>query len=275
MFGQTGTGKTYTAFGLVERLAAYLHDLEEREVDHEPRDHPGVMAPVGGRDDHQSQSCCASVSGESADSSDHRESSASTASEQDTLSISCTSCIVRCFELAGKKGDDGGFDLLNERARVRLLEDAEGRVRVRRNNKDVGEFVARPGHPADGASASHEHGDHIEGAVESTTDESENKKEAEKSTTGEDDPNTSGTPVLTSLFEKAKKWRLSTCTQRNEASSRSHAVLELEFLGPGAGVLRIVDLAGSERNYETTDHDIERARQGGFVNSSLATLKVG
>jgi len=109
---------------------------------------------------------------------------------------------------------------------------------------------------------------------------------------------------------KALAWRTSEVTERNEASSRSHAILEIhmgipkesrvtcalnetsaawgeesegvdgeeavctkEDSGLAAGVLRIVDLAGSERNFETQQHTRQMAERGGVINYSLLMLK--
>eukprot|EP00928_Gymnodinium_smaydae_P013914 TRINITY_DN15045_c1_g1_i4.p1 TRINITY_DN15045_c1_g1~~TRINITY_DN15045_c1_g1_i4.p1 ORF type:complete len:670 (-),score=146.66 TRINITY_DN15045_c1_g1_i4:880-2847(-) len=72
--------------------------------------------------------------------------------------------------------------------------------------------------------------------------------------------------ALRSAFE----WRSSEATERNEVSSRSHAVIELRL---SSGVLRIVDLAGSERNFETQQHTRKMAERGGHINYSLLMLK--
>lgn len=95
----------------------------------------------------------------------------------------------------------------------------------------------------------------------------------------------------------ALAWRSSECTERNEASSRSHAVVEIKLdppqqeeastleaastsgeadeapATPVGGVLRVVDLAGSERNYETHSHTRQMAERGGQINFSLLMLK--
>lgn len=71
-------------------------------------------------------------------------------------------------------------------------------------------------------------------------------------------------------------WRSSESTERNEASSRSHAVVEVNIDVPGqetGGILRVVDLAGSERNYETQFHTRTMAERGGHINYSLLMLK--
>lgn len=81
---------------------------------------------------------------------------------------------------------------------------------------------------------------------------------------------------LSDALRAAFEWRSSECTERNEASSRSHAVIELHLTGKtgdAAGVLRIVDLAGSERNFETQFHTRKMAERGGHINYSLLMLK--
>lgn len=74
-------------------------------------------------------------------------------------------------------------------------------------------------------------------------------------------------------------WRASEVTERNESSSRSHAVMELRLPAPdgdaegSGGLIRVVDLAGSERNYETKNHSRSMAERGGLINYSLLMLK--
>lgn len=65
--------------------------------------------------------------------------------------------------------------------------------------------------------------------------------------------------------------RSSESTERNQASSRSHAVIEVQLAG--GGCLRVLDLAGSERNYETVMHTRSMAERGGHINYSLLMLK--
>jgi len=94
---------------------------------------------------------------------------------------------------------------------------------------------------------------------------------------------------LLEAIEEAMRSRSSEATERNEASSRSHAVVELRLRprqeGPKEawaeapepaipeGVLRIVDLAGSERNFETQQHTRKMAERGGSINYALLMLK--
>mmetsp|Transcript_59963 Transcript_59963/g.111186 ORF Transcript_59963/g.111186 Transcript_59963/m.111186 type:complete len:662 (-) Transcript_59963:160-2145(-) len=81
---------------------------------------------------------------------------------------------------------------------------------------------------------------------------------------------------LSEAIAIAMAWRSSESTERNQASSRSHAIFELhlsqEADGEG-GVFRIIDLAGSERNYETVQHTRSMAERGGHINYSLLMLK--
>lgn len=115
---------------------------------------------------------------------------------------------------------------------------------------------------------------------------------------------------LHEALRAAFAWRSSECTERNDASSRSHAIVELQLpvltastlAGSGCtqssdhpastsegprvevadassdaaatyGVLRVVDLAGSERNFETRQHTRSMAERGGHINFSLLMLK--
>lgn len=79
---------------------------------------------------------------------------------------------------------------------------------------------------------------------------------------------------LHQAIEAAFSWRSSECTERNEASSRSHCILELHLACEDEnGLLRVVDLAGSERNFETQMHSKSMAERGGLINYSLLMLK--
>lgn len=100
--------------------------------------------------------------------------------------------------------------------------------------------------------------------------------------------------TLLELFEKALKLRWSKVTERNENSSRSHAVCHLKFLDStidltvlkalkessflsfdqiSGDTITLVDLAGSERNYETTKMTAALHRESAAINLSLMTLK--
>lgn len=168
LFGQTGTGKTYTASGVLERLAAELF-----------------------------------------------------------LEDGTASASVLCYEIAGKRGGkEAVFDLLAERKPVKCLTSESGQVHV---------CGAR--------------------AVQC-----------------------SSTEQFRSTVADALAWRSSESTERNDASSRSHAIIEIQVGFPGkpelsGGVLRVVDLAGSERNFETQMHTRQMAERGGHINYSLLMLK--
>eukprot|EP00441_Pelagodinium_beii_P014451 CAMPEP_0197657466 /NCGR_PEP_ID=MMETSP1338-20131121/44640_1 /TAXON_ID=43686 ORGANISM="Pelagodinium beii, Strain RCC1491" /NCGR_SAMPLE_ID=MMETSP1338 /ASSEMBLY_ACC=CAM_ASM_000754 /LENGTH=609 /DNA_ID=CAMNT_0043233839 /DNA_START=53 /DNA_END=1882 /DNA_ORIENTATION=+ len=83
---------------------------------------------------------------------------------------------------------------------------------------------------------------------------------------------------LLEIIDQALKLRASEETERNAASSRSHAICTLRFLGedaeaPKSGVLRLVDLAGSERNFETTKMTAAQHRESAEINASLSAMK--
>lgn len=95
---------------------------------------------------------------------------------------------------------------------------------------------------------------------------------------------------LRQALDLAFESRASETTERNAASSRSHAVIELQVTAPAGdaaidaaegdaatsgstGVLRVVDLAGSERNFDTQLHTRSMAERGGHINYSLLMLK--
>ena len=79
---------------------------------------------------------------------------------------------------------------------------------------------------------------------------------------------------LRSALEDGFAMRATTSTERNDASSRSHAFLQLRILDEaGGGAARtfttftLVDLAGSERNYETQGHSAAEHRVSAEINS--------
>jgi len=78
---------------------------------------------------------------------------------------------------------------------------------------------------------------------------------------------------LAEVLQEALQFRASETTERNAASSRSHAVCTLQFGGNASGVLRLVDLAGSERNFETTQMTAQQHRESAGINASLMVLK--
>jgi len=90
---------------------------------------------------------------------------------------------------------------------------------------------------------------------------------------------------LRDALTEAFRWRSSEVTERNESSSRSHAIIELRLHSESVegadpqgaeeptGSLRIIDLAGSERNFETQLHTRRMAERGGHINYSLLMLK--
>jgi hypothetical protein len=107
---------------------------------------------------------------------------------------------------------------------------------------------------------------------------------------------------LEELFDQAMRRRKAEVTERNSQSSRSHAILTIDFLdnygdnvhntggrscslkdflsnqkSPSSngtyGRLRIVDLAGSERNYETTVMTAAMHKESAQINLALMALK--
>jgi kinesin family protein 2/24 len=85
---------------------------------------------------------------------------------------------------------------------------------------------------------------------------------------------------LKDLLDQAMQLRASEETERNAASSRSHAICTLRlFAGTQTsderhiGMLRLVDLAGSERNFETCKMSAAQHRESADINASLMVLK--
>eukprot|EP00747_Dinoflagellata_sp_TGD_P102470 gnl/TRDRNA2_/TRDRNA2_168676_c0_seq4.p1 gnl/TRDRNA2_/TRDRNA2_168676_c0~~gnl/TRDRNA2_/TRDRNA2_168676_c0_seq4.p1 ORF type:complete len:490 (+),score=81.23 gnl/TRDRNA2_/TRDRNA2_168676_c0_seq4:313-1782(+) len=80
-----------------------------------------------------------------------------------------------------------------------------------------------------------------------------------------------GSGGLLEVLQAALQLRSAEETERNSASSRSHAICTLRLAS--GGMLRLVDLAGSERNYETTKMTAAQHRESAHINSSLMALK--
>jgi kinesin family protein 2/24 len=97
------------------------------------------------------------------------------------------------------------------------------------------------------------------------------------------------TDQLLSIITMAKNRRSTHATDKNETSSRSHAVCQIhieqkvvgaagsadasEDVDKGHGLLTLVDCAGSERKEDSNMHSIERQRETAEINSSLHALK--
>lgn len=79
-------------------------------------------------------------------------------------------------------------------------------------------------------------------------------------------------------IEYATKFRRTEATQKNDTSSRSHAIcrirVEIQDI-PGAedGILYLVDLAGSEAARDRESHSAERMKEAKEINISLSVLK--
>ena len=86
--------------------------------------------------------------------------------------------------------------------------------------------------------------------------------------------------IMTAI-EKGNRARITGQTGANDTSSRSHAVVQLELMGPNKGKggpklcgrLSFIDLAGSERASDTQDNDKRRRMEGAEINTSLLALK--
>jgi hypothetical protein len=80
------------------------------------------------------------------------------------------------------------------------------------------------------------------------------------------------------LIETAAEFRKTSRTDKNEFSSRSHAVCRIVIansLDPSVpeGLLYLVDLAGSEAARDMANHSTERMKETRSINTSLSTLK--
>lgn len=79
-------------------------------------------------------------------------------------------------------------------------------------------------------------------------------------------------------IEYAMSFRRTAPTEKNDASSRSHAICRFRIENhaiPEAedGMLYLIDLAGSEAARDTAQHGADRIRETREINSSLSVLK--
>lgn len=83
---------------------------------------------------------------------------------------------------------------------------------------------------------------------------------------------------LLAFIDTAAALRRTAPTQKNDASSRSHAICRIRLENPALpetddGLLYMIDLAGSEAARDVTAHSADRMREAKEINASLSTLK--
>ncbi|KAF2491254.1 P-loop containing nucleoside triphosphate hydrolase protein [Lophium mytilinum] len=86
------------------------------------------------------------------------------------------------------------------------------------------------------------------------------------------------TSALLSLIDNASAFRKTASTDRNAASSRTHAMCRLRIANPAIpaaddGLLFLVDLAGSEAARDIAEHSADRMKETREINTSLSILK--
>jgi len=83
--------------------------------------------------------------------------------------------------------------------------------------------------------------------------------------------------AMLELIETATALRRTAATEKNAASSRSHAICRIRFQIPDSqkedGTLFLIDLAGSEAARDSAQHDAQRMRETRDINASLSVLK--
>jgi kinesin family protein 2/24 len=80
------------------------------------------------------------------------------------------------------------------------------------------------------------------------------------------------------LIKAASSYRQTQSTEKNDASSRSHAICRIRIHNDSTtdeedGVLYLIDLAGSEAARDTANHTPQRMREAREINTSLSVLK--
>lgn len=84
--------------------------------------------------------------------------------------------------------------------------------------------------------------------------------------------------AFTEFIETAASLRRTAATQKNDTSSRSHAICRVRIENPAIpsaedGMLYLVDLAGSEAARDRSAHDASRMKESREINTSLSVLK--
>lgn len=93
---------------------------------------------------------------------------------------------------------------------------------------------------------------------------------------GADEQPVQGRDEVVELIERAASFRRTASTQKNDASSRSHAICRIRIHNPSTGsdgLLYLIDLAGSEAARDIVDHGADRLRETREINMSLSVLK--
>ncbi|KAM0196954.1 hypothetical protein ACHAPA_006131 [Fusarium lateritium] len=79
-------------------------------------------------------------------------------------------------------------------------------------------------------------------------------------------------------IENAASFRRTASTQKNDSSSRSHAICKIRLENPELpqsddGLMYLIDLAGSEAARDVTEHSAQRIKESREINVSLSVLK--
>jgi kinesin family protein 2/24 len=84
--------------------------------------------------------------------------------------------------------------------------------------------------------------------------------------------------TLIKHINNASSFRSTASTQKNDSSSRSHAICKIRLENPDLpqsddGLMYLVDLAGSEAARDVTEHSTQRMKESREINASLSVLK--
>ncbi|RTE70789.1 hypothetical protein BHE90_014812 [Fusarium euwallaceae] len=95
---------------------------------------------------------------------------------------------------------------------------------------------------------------------------------------GASEYNVTDAETLLKHINNAASFRRTASTQKNDSSSRSHAVCKIRLENPDLpqaddGLLYLIDLAGSEAARDVTTHSAERMKEAREINASLSVLK--
>ena len=94
---------------------------------------------------------------------------------------------------------------------------------------------------------------------------------------GAEEKTITSTSELVDLIEYANSFRQTASTQKNDGSSRSHAICRIRIENPAPdavedGILYLVDLAGSEAARDIFHHGADRMKETREINIAFAVL---
>lgn len=95
---------------------------------------------------------------------------------------------------------------------------------------------------------------------------------------GAEEHEVTSTRELLALIDESAIFRQTASTEKNDGSSRTHAICRIRIQNPSQalvddGILYLIDLAGSEASRDMANHTADRMKETREINISLSILK--